>query len=399
MEVRLVDRGWGAELEACRAMHPDGLLIVCPFIKAGVVDRLLGNVVPADLRVVTRFDLKGFAAGVSDIAALGRVMAAGGQVRGVHGLHAKVFVFGTEAAVVTSANLTHRGLNANAEFGCVSVLPEFVTACRTYFEDLWSRSGSNLSANQLHAWSEEVDRVLATGARPDRRLALPDYGIQLDQDPAAESAGVITDDLHVAPQWVAEALRGHLKFFGEGHNRAEWSMEVLDEVRRSGSHWACTYPMGSGRPRQVGDGDVMYLGRMVRQPNDTLIYGRAVGRQHRDDEDVASSEEIALRQWKQRWPYYIRVHDPEFLAGSLGNGIRMSELFDELGLDALASTQANAHKGLGNADPRHAIRQQAAARLSSEGLRWLNERFGVALARYGAVPADELNALDWPKVR
>jgi hypothetical protein len=67
-----------------------------------------------------------------------------------------------------------------------------------------------------------------------------------------------------------------VKFFGRGDNRADRSMQILEEVRRSGSHWACTYPKGK-RPRMVRDGATMFMGRLVKDPNDILIFGRARG--------------------------------------------------------------------------------------------------------------------------
>ena len=69
--------------------------------------KVVGEAVPPDLRVITRFDLQGFAGGASDIWALMDVLEAGGEVRGIRRLHSKVFIFGNSSAAVTSANLTH----------------------------------------------------------------------------------------------------------------------------------------------------------------------------------------------------------------------------------------------------------------------------------------------------
>jgi hypothetical protein len=46
-------------------------------------------------------------------------------------------------------------------------------------------------------------------------------------------------------------VQSFVKFFGE--DRAGRSLAIVDEVRSSGCHWACTYPKRkrSRRPRSV----------------------------------------------------------------------------------------------------------------------------------------------------
>jgi hypothetical protein len=396
MDVRLVDRDWKRELAQLAVAYSGGLRIICPFVKQNALRQVVGDEIPDDTRVVTRFSLQDFSAGVSDIGALSDVINAGGEVRGIQGLHAKVFIFGDGAAAVTSANLTNQGLHRNAEFGCVSSAPDFVAVCRAYFETLWSQAGSSVTVHKLAEWDEAVRAFLLTAATQGRRADLPDYGAITSSGRGAEPIVVSESVADAAPAWLGEAMGGYVKFFGQGHERAAWDYPVIDEVSASGSHRECTYPKGR-RPRQVGDGDAMYLAAMVEHPDDYLIYGRAAAMAYVDGRDDATQADITVRPWRDRWPHYIRVHDAEFVAGTVANGVRLSELMDELKHQAFASTQQNADAGLGeNTNPRMALRQQPAVRLSAAGLAWLNERFDSALRAHGRLPADELADLDWP---
>jgi PLD-like domain len=387
MATRLVDRDWSIELAEARRRSGGALRVICPFIKTQPVIGLLGAVAPRPLEVLTRFNLRDFGSGVSDIEALRAILEAGGRIRGVRGLHAKVFLFGESRAAITSANLTSRGLEQNLEFGCVSDDAEFVKACRRYFDRLWrAAAGSDLTSAQLDEWDVQVSAFLASGGIPELKAVLPDHGVAVDPDPLPRI---------VTPGWPAESSQAFVKFFGEGHNRVPRTFDVLEEVRRGGCHWAYTYPKGR-RPRQVEDGDTLFAGRLVNEPNDTIIFGRAIGLAHVPGEDDASDAEIADRPWKARWPHYIRVHHAEFVAGQLTNGVRLSELMDVLEADAFASTQRNHGRGVGNVNPRLAVRQQAAVRLTSEGASWLTERLERSFDFHGRVPADELAKLDWP---
>jgi PLD-like domain len=394
VDVRLVDGNWSRELATLFQSHPSGLRIICPFVKQEPLWSIVGDSIPTDTRMITRFSLRDFSAGVSDIAAIGDVVEAGGEVRGVKGLHAKVFIFGARSAAVTSANITHNGLHRNAEFGCISGLPDFVEACLAYFDSLWERSQPSVSPAQLAIWAEEVTKFLLTAVPAGSRSTLPDYGAAVDD---GESPLPTFDSLASGerPPWIAEATRGHVKFFGLAEERISWSVPVLVEVEGSGSHWACTYPKNR-RPRKVWDGDVMFLAAMVEHPDDYLIYGRALGIQYVDGRDDASPADLAVRPWKADYPHYIRIHDAEFVAGQISNGVRLSSLMEALGANAFASTQANLAAGAGNTNPRMALRQHPDVTLSSEGLAWLNERFETSLAQHGRLPAEDLVDLDWP---
>ena len=64
MTFRLVDAGWGAEFESALSIDHSKLRIVCPFIKARALDRLLAFR-PENVRVITRYNLNDFARRVS----------------------------------------------------------------------------------------------------------------------------------------------------------------------------------------------------------------------------------------------------------------------------------------------------------------------------------------------
>ena len=185
-----------------------------------------------------------------------------------------------------------------------------------------------------------------------------------------------------------------VKFFGRADNRSLRSRPVPNAVQTSGSHRICTYPRGR-RPRQVRDGDLMFMGHLVRGPNDIVVYGRAVARGYEEGRDDAGAEDVARRPWLERWPHFIRVHGAEFVDGTLGDGVSLGELMDELGAYAFGPTAENADRGVGNVDPRQSIRQAAAIRLSEAGASWLGEELDAAFRRHGRLRAEEMPGLDW----
>jgi hypothetical protein len=381
---RLIDHGWRKEFESAGKLGPDELLIVSPFIKQSAARALIKGAKRA--RVLTRFSLREFAEGVSDIAALRDFLDAGVEVRGIRNLHAKMYVFGALRAIVTSANLTDAALSRNHELGFVAEDAPVIDSCHDYFERLWTlAAGHSLTAAMLKKWESVIGPLAAKMS--SKSAGLRDYGADLGFMPDSPSPTV-------EPTVTTQAF---VKFFGTGNSRSERSLPVIDEVEGSESHWALAYP-NTKRPRQVGTGDIMFIARMVHSPNDMLIYGRAIAYQHQDGRDAASDADIARRDWKETWGTYIRVRDPEFIAGTLVNGISLGEMMDELGAESFLSTSKNQKCGNPDANtaPRIALRSKAQMPLTQIAADWLNTRFYQALAKHGRIPSSELEKLYWP---
>lgn len=288
---RLVDAGWERLFDDAMTVAGERLRIICPFIKRGVIERPLAHGRPKSIEVLTRFDLRHYCDGVSDVEALALLLERGARIRGVRNLHAKVYQFGQARAIVTSANLTRAALRSNHEFGFVSDDRDVLTRCERYFDELWGKAGPDLTRERVTDWRVIVDGYRARGAPPLGEEFL-DEGVDVGL-PAEEGEPFPPD---------AISFRSFVKFFGDARNRADRSLLVRAEVERAGCHWACTYPRGK-RPRQVEDGSIMFMGRLVRRPDDILVFGRAIGLRHQPGRDDASPAEIARREWKSRWPY------------------------------------------------------------------------------------------------
>ena len=388
MDFQLIDSGWDKHIEDALGADSSDIRIVCPFIKKRSAERFLKRARPKLLRVITRYNLLEFSVGVSDIAALRLLLESGAEIRGIRNLHAKLYAFGASHVILTSANLTEAGLLRNHELGFVSNDLKIGTHCLEYFDNLWRRAGQNLTAAKLTDFERKVTTYLARGAPPAAVSGLGDEGVDIGIPPEPVAISPLAED----------STQAFLKFFGKSDDRSDRSTPILEEVEDSGCHWACTYPKGK-RPRRVEDDAVMFMGWFVKQPDDILIYGKAIGRHYEPGDDDASAADIKLRPWKAQWPHYIRVHHAEFVAGPLANGVSLNEMMTTLRSDSFAATQRNAAKREGNKDPRRAYRQQAAVELSAKSYAWLSARLEDAFVRHGKLALDDLPQLDWPTLK
>ena len=204
MQMRLVDKGWDSEFKAL-IRDGDELRIVCPFLKSGAISRLLTNG-PSRIQVVTRFNLDDFSKGVSDVSALKKLLDANAEVRGIKNLHAKLYLFGSTGAIITSANLTEAALDRNHEFGVVVEDADFVNQCRAYFDHLWRQSGEDLCVGQVEDWDREVTAHQLQGGISSTSGILGDFGVDLGWS-ASQAAGV--------PENIVNASQAFVKVSGK----------------------------------------------------------------------------------------------------------------------------------------------------------------------------------------
>lgn len=133
-QVTILDGAWDQHFRSAAMISAMELRVASPFIKLKAAERLLYGWQPQRIHVLTRFSLTDMAAGVSDISALRFLLERGAQVRGIKHLHSKLYLFGAQRVIVTSANLTSAALTRNLELGFVSEDVGAIKKCRTYFD-------------------------------------------------------------------------------------------------------------------------------------------------------------------------------------------------------------------------------------------------------------------------
>ena len=377
--TKFVDRDWKDEFEAASRLQYSDVQIVCPFIKRKTLEDLLSRLGTQPVRVMTRFSLQDFASGVNDLESLQVLLDHGAQIRGVKNLHAKLYVFGQERAIVTSANLTDAAMMRNHEFGVISDDPDMVQNCRKYIDVLWNRAGPNLISGQLDEWKLRLSQD-SVGLQRPIGSALPDYGADVGFSP----------DMSESESPLMNSAKAFLKFSGEGSSRLSRKTAVLEEVERSRSASALYYPKNK-RPRSVENNSLMFISALVSDPDDVLIYGHAFAlayQERLDDLDISQRNE-----WdpEGKWPHFIRVRDAKFIEGTLDDGVSLNELMNELGSDAFASTQRNARKGEGNTEPRRSMARKASMQLTPESNSWIVNKLMAAYRNRGQFDVKDLD--------
>ena len=187
--VEIVRSPWQRTLLDAVSRTQVKLRIASPYIKSDATRSVLEATAPRlSIDVLTDFHLRSFEAGASDLEAFGQLFQRDARVRHRDRLHAKIYVFDAERAIVTSGNLTTSGLSRNVEYGVALRDPDLVERIASEFDALFSaaRLSSPITSEIMTDAQAILDQIPRRDRRTDRRLAAASKRL-LEQEPDTDS--------------------------------------------------------------------------------------------------------------------------------------------------------------------------------------------------------------------
>jgi hypothetical protein len=202
---------------------------------------LFGDAGHRDVRLLTALTIMDIVSGATSLNALKRLMNQGVECRVVPDVprfHPKVYVFGSELALVTSANLTRRALDSNIEVGTV-VGENEARALASWFDQQWEsatpvdlpaivRLNQQTAALRIKYAAFRTDcRRLCRPAAPDasRGISTPSVSYFLCNSNRPTKGHFEWDDRHIeslmkkrncAAAWEEFNYRGHMRRVRQG---------------------------------------------------------------------------------------------------------------------------------------------------------------------------------------
>jgi hypothetical protein len=115
--ITFIQNPWENKLLELVSNVEDELFISCPFIKEDIIKNILAHLKEKKLKILLKTNIFDISKNFCDLECLYLLNSHNTEVRTIKNLHAKLFIFDNEKAIVTSSNLTKAGLNFNVEFG------------------------------------------------------------------------------------------------------------------------------------------------------------------------------------------------------------------------------------------------------------------------------------------
>lgn len=175
-QIELLVSPWSSTFFDLISSATESLFIASPFLSGPPLNRIaeIINASPtsnAHVEIVTNLAVDNLLSGSLDVAALLRFKKAvqSSTVIYLPGLHAKVYIADTQAAIVTSGNLTNNGLSGNHEYGVLLRCPEVVSKVRTDLTQ-YAALGNRISLDTLEAISEAAQELKLIRRQSDRSV-------------------------------------------------------------------------------------------------------------------------------------------------------------------------------------------------------------------------------------
>lgn len=361
-----------------------------PFIGRRTSEELARLIQEKQLRckVITRFYREDFIQGASSLEGLKALINAGATIYSLNGLHSKLYIFDSLAAIITSANFTQGGLITNFELGIKAVEDdELISQCITYFNELWGKISdfNKYNSNKGRVTLEQIDRELqlVMNARDNRRPGMINKNDEKSgADLKIERTRDSVEDIFDSPLTQADfpALEaGWIKFEADANHRHDSKKTFLED--RSRFLVNRTFFPRNKKPRGIKAGQKIYLALISFDKSGCqvpMIIGRAYSDGFSDDFE-ASKDMEGWEDWMEEYPSYIYLHDGEFLDGPVENGISMNEIYAMLGSKTYPSTYGKGHMKI--EDIRHYHFRKDKVRITPDVEKFLDaellSRFGV----------------------
>ena len=399
MAIRRVSKEHHSLIRGLFEEATNSIKIVSPFIT-----KYMGNILVAckkqspdlDAKIITRFYREDFIQGVSGIDALRKLNDCGVKIYALQDLHAKLYLFDDNSALIGSANFTSGGFKSNHELSlCIIDEPDANDSLVAYFDELLEaiilQSTEYLLTSEKIAEEQtavEVDNNKRHANKGIKHTSTKRFGAKLptfekisDVDSASDENDSIQAILSTATN--ADGGVAWLKFVGDSkyaHNINEQFPDSMTTKEYPAGFVG--FPQNKGKPN-ISHGDYMYIATVCKDENNHTHTPCIVGRGRSagySESNVATAEMIERNPWLSQWPIFVPFLEVEYLKCSIGDCIHLDDMLGELLTDTYVATM---NKSRSITDLRNTHRRQSHLRLTTVAKKYLDEKFDELAEKYG----------------
>lgn len=151
--------------------------ICVPFIKQKTLSEIFDINPNIKLTLITNMNSGSFKSGASDLDAIRHIHDKNMEVYNNQKLHAKIYVFDSVSALVSSANLTPSGMNKNYEYGVYFEEQPYI---KNLLEDLENLKNNEITSLVDAKILDEIEIILENLGPLDIKFDSEDYSITKD---------------------------------------------------------------------------------------------------------------------------------------------------------------------------------------------------------------------------
>lgn len=329
--------------------------IISPFVQETMTRYLVDS---ADrgitAQLITRFYREDFIRSVSSLTALKSLQTAGVDIYALKDLHAKLYLFDDNVAIIGSANFTGGGFGNNIELSLyIEDEYDLIERLSNYFDQLlstiWAAGDFKITDAKIEDESLIVQKAIK-GRDHTSKLNPIQFGaeVSVPQIPVITSVDEVQNILGVPDEGISAVL----KFEGAAHRR------INPDGKYKPSHYdrkGIYFTASSKPPRSLTADTTVFLSAVSWDKSGAgvpIIVGRAKTRGY-DPDNATDGALIKEHLWAVDYPFYVELYDIETVNTEIKNCVSLNDLIAEVGYKLYPSTEKEPLTTISSLKARH----------------------------------------------
>lgn len=357
--------------------------IISPFIQESMTRYLVDSMNKGiDAQLITRFYREDFIKSVSSLTALKGLIKAGVDIYALKDLHAKLYLFDDNVAIIGSANFTGGGFGNNIELSLyIEDEHDLIAQLSDYFDkmllDIQDLGDFKILGDKI---DDEI-LIVQKAIKGRDQFSKPNpvrFGAEICTKPSPEV--LPADEVESILGLPDEGVSAILKFEGAAHRRIDPNgIYEPNHYNRKGIYFTAS----SKSPRSLNEDTTVFLSVVSWDKSGAgtpIIVGRAKTRGY-DHLNVTDDYLIKEHPWAIDYKYYVELYDIEIVDAKIINCISLNDIIAEVGYRLYPNTENNPTTPINSLRTRH--HQKAYIAITSYAANRINTMLDILFNQYG----------------
>lgn len=329
--------------------------IVSPFVQETMTRYLVDSAGRGlTSQLITRFYREDFIRSVSSLMALKNLQNAGVDIYALKDLHAKLYLFDDNVAIIGSANFTGGGFGNNVELSLyIEDEYELIERLSKYFDHLLATILATGDFKITDSKIEEESLIVQKAIKGRDHTSVPNpirFGaeVSVPQVPVTTPVDEVENILGVPDEDISAVL----KFEGAAHRRINPDGKYKpNHYDREGIYFTAS----SKSPRSLTADTTVFLSVVSWDKSGAgvpIIVGRAKTRGY-DLDNTTDGALIKEHPWAVDYPFYVELFDIETVNTEIKNCVSLNDLIAEVGYKLYPSTEKDSSTPIMSLKSRH----------------------------------------------
>ncbi len=357
--------------------------IISPFVQENMTRYLVDSMSKEiDAQLITRFYREDFIKSVSSLTALKSLQKAGVVIYALKDLHAKLYLFDHNVAIIGSANFTGGGFGHNIELSLyIEDEYDLIAQLSDYFDKMLLAIHESGDFKVIGDIIEDEILIVQKAIKGRNQFSRPNpvrFGAEVSTNKIPDV--IQTDEVENILGLSNEVASAILKFEGAANRRIDPNILYKPNLY---NHKGIYFTASSKSPRSLNKDTTVFLSAVSWDKSGAgtpIIVGRAKTKGY-DRNNITDDNLIKEHPWTIDYKYYVELYDIETVDTKIINCISLNDIIAEVGYRLYPNTDNNPTTPIPSLRTRH--HQKAYIAITHYAANRINTMLEILFNQYG----------------